>query len=161
MAKCQWSVEGICECFLDKKSGHPACDGVHALPCAQGSLDLVAIRGEIPQPPRDLNPGPCVKCSDSGDGICAFCGLPIQEETELDIRARIARAPAPVRDPEPKKNPGRGGKRPGAGAPRGNLNALKDGVYSQQLKRIHREEVRILRTAREKRAKRTEGPAAR
>ena len=28
----------------------------------------------------------------------------------------------------------RGGKRPGAGAPRGNLNSLKNGEYSQQLR---------------------------
>ena len=109
MAKCEWSVEGICQCFLDKNSGQPPCDGEHALPCRQGNLDLISISS-----PGSEGPG--------------------------------------------KKNPGRGGKRPGAGAPRGNLNALKDGVYSLQLKRIHREELRILQTARENRAKRTAGP---
>ncbi len=108
MAKCQWSVEGICQCFVSEDGEHPARDGEHALPCNQGRLDLTNVR-----------------------------------------------------DRQPKKNPGRGGKRPGAGAPRGNLNALKDGVYSLQLKRIHREELRILRTAREKRAKRNGNPAAR
>lgn len=108
MAKCQWSVEGICQCFLDKNWNHPACDGEHALPCNQGSLDLTDVR-----------------------------------------------------DHGPKKNPGRGGRRVGAGAPRGNLNALKDGLYSLQLKRLHLEETRILQTAREKRAKRNGNPTAR
>ncbi len=30
----------------------------------------------------------------------------------------------------------RGGRRPGAGAPKGNLNALKDGEFSRQLTKI-------------------------
>jgi hypothetical protein len=33
---------------------------------------------------------------------------------------------------EPKKPKKRGGKRPGAGAPKGNMNALKHGRYSKQ-----------------------------
>lgn len=106
MAKCKWSVEGICQCFVTGDGKHPACNGHTSIPCGQASLDLTDIR-----------------------------------------------------DIKPKKNPGRGGKRPGAGAPRGNLNALKDGVYSLQLKRIRLDELRILRTTKEKRAKRNGNPA--
>ena len=36
----------------------------------------------------------------------------------------------------PKPKPSHGGKRPGAGAPKGNLNALKHGYRSQQFARI-------------------------
>lgn len=99
MAKCQWSIDGICQCFINGQEQHPSCDGQHKMPCNQGNLDLV------------------------------------------DIRFRQA-----------KKNPGRGGHRVGAGAPRGNLNAIKSGIYSQQLKHLHQEETRILRAARERRA---------
>ncbi|MGB2695969.1 MAG: hypothetical protein WBD55_12405 [Dehalococcoidia bacterium] len=35
---------------------------------------------------------------------------------------------------EPPRAPKRGGRRPGAGAPKGNLNALKSGRYSKRLK---------------------------
>ena len=35
-----------------------------------------------------------------------------------------------------KNRPGRGGRRPGAGAPKGNLNALKHGTYSRQFARL-------------------------
>lgn len=86
----------------------------------------------------------CQKHSNRGDGRCFFCGLPIKEEI-----------PQPPKEPKP----GRGGRRVGAGAPKGNLNALKDGGYSLQLKRLHQEEKRILQTAREKRAKRIGHPA--
>ena len=37
-----------------------------------------------------------------------------------------------TRDPQPPTRP-RGGRRPGAGAPKGNLNALKSGRYSKRL----------------------------
>ena len=37
-----------------------------------------------------------------------------------------------TRDPQPPARP-RGGRRPGAGAPKGNLNALKTGRYSRRL----------------------------
>jgi hypothetical protein len=48
---------------------------------------------------------------------------------------------------EPKENPRkpaaknkskRGGRRPGAGAPRGNMNALKSGAYSRQFAELGR-----------------------
>lgn len=52
--------------------------------------------------------------------------------------------------------PGRGGRRTGAGAPRGNLNALKSGAFSLQLKRAYLEEGRILKKAKESRASQTE-----
>ncbi len=38
------------------------------------------------------------------------------------------------REPAPKSR--RGGKRPGAGAPRGNMNALKTGAYSRQFAQL-------------------------
>jgi hypothetical protein len=37
---------------------------------------------------------------------------------------------------EPKKKSGRGGRRPGAGAPKGNLNALKHGRRSAQFAQL-------------------------
>lgn len=102
MAKCKWSVDGICQCFLIIGSNdHPACDGERKIACGQGRLDLVDFR-----------------------------------------------------DLKPKRNPGRGGRRAGAGAPKGNLNAIKSGVYSKQLSRLHQEEVRILASARAARARR-------
>lgn len=36
----------------------------------------------------------------------------------------------------PRARPGRGGKRPGAGAPRGNMNAMKHGAYSRQFAQV-------------------------
>ena len=42
------------------------------------------------------------------------------------------------RKPAPKKKSKRGGRRPGAGAPRGNMNALKSGAYSRQFAELGR-----------------------
>ena len=42
------------------------------------------------------------------------------------------------RKPAPKKTSKRGGCRPGAGAPRGNMNALKTGAYSRQFAELGR-----------------------
>jgi hypothetical protein len=39
-------------------------------------------------------------------------------------------------DQPPRKHSRRGGRRPGAGAPKGNLNALKHGANSQQLQQL-------------------------
>jgi len=40
--------------------------------------------------------------------------------------------------PSDKKKTKRGGRRPGAGAPRGNMNALKSGAYSRQFAELGR-----------------------
>ena len=37
----------------------------------------------------------------------------------------------PTLDPRPRRGRGHGGRRPGAGAPRGNINGLKHGRYSR------------------------------
>src|SRR3989441_12015611 len=42
------------------------------------------------------------------------------------------------RRPAAKKKTKRGGRRPGAGAPRGNMNALKTGAYSRQFAELGR-----------------------
>ena len=42
------------------------------------------------------------------------------------------------RRPAAKKKSKRGGRRPGAGAPRGNMNALKSGAYSRQFAELGR-----------------------
>ena len=42
------------------------------------------------------------------------------------------------RRPAGKKKSKRGGRRPGAGAPRGNMNALKSGAYSRQFAELGR-----------------------
>ena len=42
------------------------------------------------------------------------------------------------RKPAGKKKSKRGGRRPGAGAPRGNMNALKSGAYSRQFAELGR-----------------------
>ncbi len=43
---------------------------------------------------------------------------------------------AEMPDQPPRKPSRRGGRRPGAGAPKGNLNALKHGANSQQLQQL-------------------------
>lgn len=135
MGKCQWSKNGRCECFVIRYGTvHPECDGIHHVPCSQGKLDLVDIRdaGPLNQP---------------------------YTADELDeLRERIARAPAPVEDPPARQgesHPGRGGRRAGAGAPKGNLNAIKSGAFSKQLKDTMVREKSILARARAARERRT------
>ena len=44
--------------------------------------------------------------------------------------------PKDAPDPEPKPKNGWGGRRPGAGAPKGNLNGLKHGMRSRQISEL-------------------------
>ncbi len=44
--------------------------------------------------------------------------------------------PKPEPDPNRKKHTNWGGRRPGAGAPKGNLNGLKHGLRSKQVARL-------------------------
>ena len=48
-------------------------------------------------------------------------------------RPQTPNAPPRASNFEPRASRARGGRRPGAGAPRGNLNALKSGRYSKRL----------------------------
>lgn len=57
-------------------------------------------------------------------------------------------------DPQRKNHPGRGGRRAGAGAPAGNLNAIKSGAYSRQLKDSMIHQKQILSKARQARDRR-------
>lgn len=60
-----------------------------------------------------------------------------------------------VRFPQPR-HPGWGGHRSGAGAPKGNLNAIKHGGRCARLFQLYREEARIMgaiKRAKEHRAK--------
>ncbi len=69
----------------------------------------------------------------------------------------------PFDHPQPRKHAGRGGKRPGAGAPKGNLNAIKSGTYSRQLKATFQQQKNIItkaRLARERRSKQNDDPAS-
>jgi len=57
------------------------------------------------------------------------------------------------------RHPGWGGRRSGAGAPKGNLNAIKHGARSGRLLQLYREEARIrgaIKRARERQASRGE-----
>jgi hypothetical protein len=57
---------------------------------------------------------------------------PISQPKAPAIPKIPSRPVDPRIQPFPRR-PGRGGRRPGAGAPRGNTNALKHGVYSKRL----------------------------
>jgi len=99
---------------------------------------------------------PSGSCSDRGDGKCFFCGFTIKEpppqEPEpspcpdplclLDMTENPPCPQCPKNGHKPKRTPpypspsqpSWGGKRAGAGAPAGNLNAIKTGEHSKLIK---------------------------
>lgn len=110
------------------------------------------------------------KCKWSDDGFCQLFAirygnihpacdgqvLPGQKNAcrqgKLDLVN--VRQPGDPPDPERKNHPGRGGRRAGAGAPRGNLNAIRSGAFSKQLKDTMIHQKSILAKARDARARR-------
>jgi hypothetical protein len=54
----------------------------------------------------------------------------------LGARPTVPQQPSATRDPRPATLRRHGGRRPGAGAPQGNLNALKTGRYSRRVKAL-------------------------
>lgn len=98
------------------------------------------------------------KCIWSVDGVCqTFVFRGTTDHPNCDgQRKRPCASGLDLIDIRDLKHPGRGGRRAGAGAPRGNLNAIKSGSYSKQLQDALLRQQGIIAQARAARARRSE-----